>query len=126
MRVPRARLQDEETGEMKEFRSEVLPRYARRTREVDEAILATYLSGANSHRIRKALKPLLGEERKYRESSCLRQFCTSIQLHRTCVIPIETAISAQIGRGYQGFRGYVEGNDAIAAGCACLRSRALG
>ena len=62
MRVPRARLQDEETGEMKEFRSEVLPRYARRTQEVDEAILATYLSGANSRRIRKALKPLLGEE----------------------------------------------------------------
>ena len=34
----------------------------RRTREVDEAILGTYLSGANSRRIRKALKPLLGEE----------------------------------------------------------------
>ena len=33
-----------------------------RTREVDEAILGTYLSGANSRRIRKALKPLLGEE----------------------------------------------------------------
>ena len=62
IRVPRARLQDAETGEMKEFRSELLPRYARRTQEVDEAILATYLSGANSRRIRKALKPLLGEE----------------------------------------------------------------
>ena len=37
-------------------------RYARRTREVDEAILGTYLSGANSRRIRKALEPLLGEE----------------------------------------------------------------
>ena len=62
LRVPRARLRDEETGETKEFRSELLPRYARRTREVDEAILGTYLSGANSRRIRKALKPLLGEE----------------------------------------------------------------
>ena len=39
-----------------------MPRYARRTREVDEAILGTYLSGANSRWIRKALKPLLGEE----------------------------------------------------------------
>ena len=39
-----------------------MPRYVRRTREVDEAILGTYLSGANSRRIRKALKPLLGEE----------------------------------------------------------------
>ncbi len=47
---------------MKEFPSELLPRYQRRTREVDEAILATYLSGANSRRLRKALKPLLGDE----------------------------------------------------------------
>ena len=62
LRVPRARVRDEETGETTEFRRELLPRYARRTREVDEAILGTYLSGANSRRIRKALKPLLGEE----------------------------------------------------------------
>ena len=62
LRVPRARVRDEETGETTESRSELLPRYARRTREVDEAILGTYLSGANSRRIRKALKPLLGEE----------------------------------------------------------------
>ena len=61
LRVPRARVRDEETGETTEFRSELLPRYARRTREVDEAILGTYLSGANSRRVRKALKPLLGE-----------------------------------------------------------------
>ena len=60
--VPRGRVRDEETGEEKEFRSELLPRYQRRTREVDEALLGTYLSGANSRRIRKALKPLLGEE----------------------------------------------------------------
>ena len=58
----RSTRRDEETGETTEFRSELLPRYARRTREVDEAILGTYLSGANSRRIRKALKPLLGEE----------------------------------------------------------------
>ena len=62
LRVPRARVRDEETGETTEFRSELLPRYARRTHEVDEAILGTYLSGANSRRIRKALKPLFGEE----------------------------------------------------------------
>ena len=62
LRVPRARVRDEETGETTEFRSELLPRYARRTREVEEAILGTYLSGTNSRRIRKALKPLLGEE----------------------------------------------------------------
>ena len=41
LRVPRARVRDEETGETTEFRSELLPRYARRTREVDEALLGT-------------------------------------------------------------------------------------
>jgi transposase-like protein len=49
-------------GSTKEFRSAILPRYARRTREVDEAILGCYVAGANSRRIRKALAPLLGEE----------------------------------------------------------------
>jgi transposase-like protein len=43
-----------------EFQSAVLPRYARRTREVDDAVLGCYLAGANSRRIRQALKPLLG------------------------------------------------------------------
>ena len=62
LRVSRARLVDGETGESKEFRSELLPRYQRRTREVDEAMLGTYLSGANSRRSRIALKPLLGGE----------------------------------------------------------------
>ena len=69
LRVPRARVRDEETGETTEFRSELLPRYARRTREVDEAILGTYLSGTNSRRIRKALKPLLGEEHLSKSAS---------------------------------------------------------
>ena len=42
LRVPRARVRDEETGGTTEFRGEPLPRYARGTREVDEAILGTY------------------------------------------------------------------------------------
>jgi putative transposase len=49
-------------GSTKEFRSEILPRYTRRTREVDEAILSCYLAGANTRRIRLALQPLLGDE----------------------------------------------------------------
>jgi putative transposase len=61
LRVPRGRLHRED-GTTKEHRSEVLPRYARRTKEVDEAILGAYLAGANSRRIRKALGPLLGQE----------------------------------------------------------------
>ena len=58
--VPRARLRDQD-GPPTEFRSTVLPRYARRTREVDEALLGCYFGGVNSRRIRRALRPLLGE-----------------------------------------------------------------
>ena len=58
--VPRARIMDE-TGKTREFHSEVLPRYARRTGRVDDAILGVYLAGGNTRRIRQALEPLLGE-----------------------------------------------------------------
>jgi transposase-like protein len=60
LEVPRGRLYNED-GSTREFRSEILPRYARRIREVDEAILGVYLAGGNSRRIRKALEPLLGQ-----------------------------------------------------------------
>ena len=60
LRVPRGRVQTA-TGTT-EFQSAVLPRYARRTREVDDAVLGCYLAGANSRRIRQALKPLLGTQ----------------------------------------------------------------
>jgi transposase-like protein len=60
LRVPRGRVQRSD-GSTTEFRSEILPRYARRTQDVDEAILGVYLAGGNSRRIRKALAPLLGE-----------------------------------------------------------------
>ena len=59
VQIPRGRLIDD-AGTTSEFRSEILPRYARRTKEVDEAVLGVYLAGANSRRIRKALEPLLG------------------------------------------------------------------
>jgi len=61
LQVPRGRLV-EQGGSTREFRSQVVPRYARRTRQVDEAILGAYLAGANTRRIRKALEPLLGTE----------------------------------------------------------------
>jgi putative transposase len=60
LRVPRARLHGDD-GRTEEFRSQLLPRYARRTRQVDDGILSCYLAGANSRRIRTALKPLLGD-----------------------------------------------------------------
>lgn len=59
--VPRGRLfttAEGETGNA-EWRSELLPRYARRTREVDAALAGLYLSGTNTRRVRQALKPLL-------------------------------------------------------------------
>ena len=59
LRVPRGRVRDDDGW--REFHSQLLPRYARRTREVDAAVLGSYLAGANSRRIRTALKPLLGE-----------------------------------------------------------------
>lgn len=61
LEIPRGRIARDD-GTTTEFRSELLPRYQRRTREVDEAILGAYLSGANTRRIRKALEPLLGGE----------------------------------------------------------------
>lgn len=55
--VPRARVRT--AAGTSEWQSTVLPRYQRRTAQVDEAILGVYLSGANSRRIRGALAPLL-------------------------------------------------------------------
>ena len=57
--VPRARIEDED-GKTREHQSEILPRYERRSRRVNEAIIGCYLAGANSRRIRQALQPLLG------------------------------------------------------------------
>jgi hypothetical protein len=39
--------------------SALLPRYQRRVREVNEAVVGTYLAGGNTRRIRRALQPLL-------------------------------------------------------------------
>lgn len=57
--VPRGRLFTRPQGESAEWRSELLPRYARRTREVDAALAGLYLSGTNTRRVKQALKPLL-------------------------------------------------------------------
>ncbi len=59
LRVPRGRIRQAD-GTSREFHSHLLPRYARRTREGDAAILGSYLAGVNSRRLRAALKPLLG------------------------------------------------------------------
>jgi len=56
--MPRARTLDE-NGMRHEWRSQIIPRYQRRTARVDEAILGVYLSGTNTRRLRGALAPLL-------------------------------------------------------------------
>ena len=56
--VPRGRLFTPEGG-TEEWQSQLLPRYARRTREVDAALIGLYLSGTNTRRVKQALKPLL-------------------------------------------------------------------
>jgi putative transposase len=61
IRVQRARLFDADGAPSEEWQSTLVPRYARRMRAVDDAILGTYLAGANSRRIRGALRPLLAD-----------------------------------------------------------------
>ena len=56
--MPRARVVAAD-GTRKEWRSETIRRYERRTARLDEAILGVYLCGANTRRIRGALAPLL-------------------------------------------------------------------
>src|SRR5437899_5366001 len=56
--MPRARVRTPEGGTA-EWRSELVPRYQRRSERVDEAILGVYLSGTNTRRIKGALAPLL-------------------------------------------------------------------
>jgi putative transposase len=46
-------------GRGQEWTSTIVPRYQRRMREVNEAVIATYLAGGNTRRIRGALQPLL-------------------------------------------------------------------
>jgi transposase-like protein len=48
---PRARLFDSE-GSRRERQSQILPRYKRRAKAVDDAILGIYLSGTNTRRIK--------------------------------------------------------------------------
>ena len=55
--VPRARL-NRADGASKEWESQLLPRYQRRTVSLDETLLGLYFSGTNLRRIQRALEPL--------------------------------------------------------------------
>ncbi len=55
--VPRASIFNGERHQ--EWQSKIIPRYARRTREVDAALLGLYFGGVNTRRVRQAIRPLL-------------------------------------------------------------------
>lgn len=57
--VPRARLRQAD-GTTQEWRSTVLPRYARRTAALDATLARLYLSGASTRDLRRAVAPLFG------------------------------------------------------------------
>lgn len=46
-------------GELEEWESTMLPRYSRRCREVDAALLGMYFGGVNTRKVRQAIRPLL-------------------------------------------------------------------
>jgi len=58
IQMPRGRLFDG-GGTTSEWHSQLLPRYRRRSRAVDETVMGAYLAGANTRRIQRALQPLL-------------------------------------------------------------------
>lgn len=58
LKVPRATVFSG-SGAAEEWRSRVLPRYQRRMAEIDEAVVTTYLAGANTRKLKGALAPLL-------------------------------------------------------------------
>jgi transposase-like protein len=55
--VPRASIFDGERHH--EWQSQIIPRYARRTREVDAALMGLYFGGVNTRRVSRAIRPLL-------------------------------------------------------------------
>jgi transposase-like protein len=49
----------EEHGGAKEWHSHILPRYAKRAKSVDAALIGMYLGGVNTRRVKAVLRPLL-------------------------------------------------------------------
>ena len=64
--MPRAVVFDGE--QRREWQSRIVPRYARRTGEVDAALLGLYFGGVNTRRVRQAIRPLLKDSPLSRSS----------------------------------------------------------
>lgn len=60
LEMPRARL-DRARGGTEEWQSQLLPRFERRSRSLDETLLSMYFAGTNTRRVKRTLKPLLSE-----------------------------------------------------------------
>lgn len=74
--VPRGRLRQPD-GTTQEWRSGVLPRYARRTASLDAALTRLYVSGASTRDLRRALAPVFGE--KALSKSAVSRVVTRVQ-----------------------------------------------
>ena len=59
--VPRARIMSED-GKTREWKSQSLPAYQRRTKAADALIAGAYLAGTNTRRVRRALKAVFAGE----------------------------------------------------------------
>lgn len=59
IKVPRGAYFEAGLDGKKEFSSKLVPRYSRRTEEVEEALMMSYLSGTNMRRVKQCLSPLL-------------------------------------------------------------------
>ena len=57
-KMPRAKI-FAPNGEEEEWQSTIIPRYARRCRAVDGALLGMYFGGVNTRKVRQAMRPLL-------------------------------------------------------------------
>ena len=119
--IPRGRIVDD-NGNTREFRSAILPRYARRARQVAEAILGAYLAGANTRRIRKVLSPLVGKSPPVQEHDLegggapegpLRAMAAAGSVQRALCDPVpgrvppesEAGETGRVGAGAGGTRG---------------------
>ena len=58
--VPRARIEMDEGAKTTEWKTKVLARYQRRTKEIDALIASAYLAGTNTRRVGRALGTLFG------------------------------------------------------------------
>jgi putative transposase len=85
VQVPRARLFDATGRATTEWATAVLPRYARRTRRVDETVLGAYVAGTNTRRVAGVLRPLLGAAPVSRSavSRVMRSLRESLETWRT-------------------------------------------